>query len=193
MYLEKGLSMQEIAVKIHRSLHFVQYWMKKHHIVTRTRSEAIYLKNNPNGDPFLIKSSFNKSDLVLMGLGLGIWWGEGYKRHQGAVRVGNSDPRLLKAFIKFLKIICGVKDEKLLFGLQIFSDIEPRVAKRYWVKELKVSSKRFLPKVVITPKRGQGTYKHRSKYGVLTIYCINTKLRKVMDMLMEKYAVQKDH
>jgi hypothetical protein len=86
-------------------------------------------------------------------------------------------------------VICGVKNEKLLFGLQVFSDIDPEVAKRYWVAELGVSPRQFLPKVVVTPKSGPGTYKHRSKFGVLTIYCINTKLRKVMDVLMEKYAI----
>jgi len=191
LYINESLSMQEIALKTGRSLHHVQYWMKKYGVASRSRSEAVYLKLNPYGDPFSVKKKFTNKDLLLLGLGLGIWWGEGYKRHKGAVRVGNSDPRLIKAFLMFLKDICGVRDNKFRFGLQVFNDIDPHEAKRYWVKELNVSSVQFLPKVVMTPKRGLGTYKHRSKYGVLTIYCINTKLRKVMDVLMEKYAFQR--
>ena len=188
MYLVQGFSMQTIADKVGCSLHCVQYWMQKYGINVRTRSEAGYLQNNPGGDPFRLKSRFTRNDLVLLGVGLGIWWGEGNKRHKGAIRVGNSDPKLIKAFIDFLREICGVKKSKLLFGLQVFSDINSVAAKKYWVKELGVSGDQFLPKIVVTPKRGPGTYKHRSKYGVLTIYCINIKLRRVMDVLMEKYA-----
>ncbi len=68
--------------------------------------------------------------------------------------------------------------------------MDPKVVKNYWKKYLGVSDRQFLPKVVVMPKRGKGTYTHKAQYGVLTLYCINIKLRKVMDELMQKYALR---
>ena len=65
------------------------------------------------------------------------------------------------------------------FGLQVFSDVDPEVAKHYWVKKLAVSKQQF-QKVVVTPQRGIGTYTKKNKYGVLTVYFSNTKLRGII-------------
>jgi hypothetical protein len=46
----------------------------------------------------------------------------------------------------------------------------------FWRKELNVKRKQFY-KVIITPSRGSGSYKNKSKHGVLTVYFSNKKLR----------------
>lgn len=188
LYVRDRKSLQEISDRFGCSVNRVHYWLKKYEVPVRSRSEALYVKYNPAGDPFALKKKMTRSDLVLLGLGLGLWWGEGHKRHQKAVRLGNTDPRLVKAFIGFLTVICGVKKEKLRFGLQIFSDMEPRRVKRWWLKHLGVRSDRFLPKTVVTPSRGAGTYREKTKYGVLTVYCFNVKLRKALDFLLERHC-----
>ena len=78
LYLS-GKSMSEVADKLGFSRHKVAYWMKKMKIPRRSRSEAGYLKYNPNGDPFRIRTNLGIEESFLMGLGLGIYWGEGSK------------------------------------------------------------------------------------------------------------------
>ncbi len=180
--------MQEIADLYHCSLNRVQYWIGKHKIQVRSRSEALYIKNNPNGDPFAMKQSFSKKDLVLLGLGLGLWWGEGSKLHQGTVRLGNTDPRLIKKFVLFLTEILGVEKNRIRFGLQVFSDMDTLVVKKFWIDSLNISEEQMLPTVVVTQSGKIGTYRKKSRYGVLTVYCSNIKLRKLLDELMEKYT-----
>jgi hypothetical protein len=187
-YQKEGKSMQEIADYYHCSLNRVQYWFGKYGIKTRNRSDALYLKNNPNGDPFALKQILSKKDLVLMGLGLGLWWGEGSKLHKGTVRLGNTDPRLISRFVFFLTEILGVKKNKIRFGLQIFTDIDPDIAKHFWMDSLHISEEQLLPSIVVTQSGKVGTYKKKSQYGVLTVYCSNIKLRKLLDDLMSKYA-----
>ncbi len=188
MYFTEGKSFQEIAAELHCSVHKIQYWMQKFRLKVRSKSEAGYLKHNPNGDPFKIKQNLNRNDLILLGLGLGLWWGEGSKKHAGTIRLGNTDPFLIQRFIGFLETICGVSKAKFRFGLQVFNDVDPKKAKAYWQNILNVDAKHFLPKVVISTVRGEGTYKTKANYGVLTLYCSNTKLRKELDMLMQKFA-----
>jgi hypothetical protein len=188
LYIKEGQSMSEVAINVGCSIHKVQYWMSRYGIKSRSKSDSLYLKNNPLGDPFNIKNKLSKSDLILLGMGLGLWWGEGSKKHKGTIRLGNTDPVLIKKFVEFLKVIFGVETRKIRYGLQVFSDMNVDDAKIFWMKHLNVKSDQFLAKVVITPSRGEGTYKNKVRYGVLTIYCANIKLRKLLDDFMIKYS-----
>lgn len=179
LYMEKGMSMMEISKRLGCSHHKVAYWMDEYKIKRRSISDAVYLRSNPNGDPFKIKKPETAEELMLFGLGLGLYWGEGNKAHRNAVRLGNSDPALLKSYILFLTRLCGVKKEALKFDLQIFSDINESSALQYWANALNVKTKQFFkPRVTISGSIG--TYKKKSKYGVVTIYFGNTKLRNIV-------------
>ncbi|MDO8591360.1 MAG: hypothetical protein Q7R60_00335 [bacterium] len=171
--------MMEISKHLGCSHHKIAYWMGEYKIKRRSISDAVYLKSNPNGDPFSIKPPETAEELILFGLGVGLYWGEGNKAHQNAVRLGNTDPELLKLYILFLTELCGVKKESLKFDLQIFSDINVNSALSYWARELNVKSEQFFkPRVTISGSIG--TYRKKSKHGVVTIYFGNTKLRNVI-------------
>ncbi len=169
--------MQEISDKTEWSYHQVTYWMSKYNIPRRSRSEATYVKRNPNGDPFKIKNELNKKEIELRGIGLGIYWGEGDKSlNNTSVRIGNTDPFLIKKFREFLRKIYKVKEEKFSYGLILFNDIKESKAVNFWKKNLGIKRKQ-LGKITIIPPQGKGTYKKKSEYGVITIIFTNKKLK----------------
>lgn len=118
-------------------------------------------------------------DAKLMGLGMGIFWGEGNKADKYALRLGNSNPGIIKSWIVFLTDICGVDKSKLKFSLQIFSDMKPEEALDFWIKKLNVESSQFY-KITVTISGSLGTYRSKSRYGVLQVYFHNKKLRDYM-------------
>jgi hypothetical protein len=179
LYITKGLSMNTIANKLGCSANQVVYWMDKHSIKRRTISDAIYLHSNPNGDPFKITKVKSVEEAELFGIGIGLYWGEGNKRNKHSVRLGNTDPGIIKIFMRFLIELCGVDKNKLKFGLQIFSDTNPEVAKNFWVQELTVNHEQFT-KVIVTKSRGAGTYLRKSEHGVITVQFHNYKLRDII-------------
>jgi len=105
-----------------------------------------------------------------------------------SVRLGNIDPKLINIFLRFLDEIFSVDKKRLRFGLQIFSDTSPDVAREFWMHNLKIREDQF-QKIIITPARGPGTHKHKSEYGVLTVNFASTKLKKIMDQLIENSAL----
>jgi hypothetical protein len=179
LYILEGLSMQQIATKLDCSLNKVNYWLCKHSVKIRSRSEAVYIRNNPEGDPFTFTAPKTKDDLLLYGLGLGIFWGEGNKKDRYSVRVGNTDPLIIKLFIDFLETIFCVDKKRLRFGIQIFSDTPKNKALNFWCHELDVKSSQF-HKVTVTISGSIGTYRQKSEYGVLTVYFHNKKLRDIL-------------
>lgn len=175
-YLQKRKSVAEISKVVRCSENKINYWLSKYDIPKRNISEAMYSRHNPDGDPFSFKQPTTVNESFLFGLGLGLFWGEGNKKNKCTVRLGNTDPCLIKIFLFFLKEVYTINPKRLRFGLQIFSDISEREALAYWCKKLHVLPKQFY-KVTTTPFRSIGTYRQKSKYGVLIVYFHNKKLR----------------
>jgi len=175
-YCDELKSVAEIAGELSCSENKVNYWIQKHNLKKRSISEAQYIKRNQNGHPFSFKKPQTNGEWFLYGLALGLYWGEGNKRSKTAVRIGNTDPDLLRYFLDFLITMYQVDESRLRFGLQVFTDMDPCTARDFWCKKLKVSSSSF-QKIVVTPSIKKGTYTKKSEYGVLTIYFSNTKIR----------------
>lgn len=175
--------MQNIADDLGCSLHKVKYWTERHQIPRRSISDAIYLKHNPDGDPFRFSRPKTQNEAYLFGLGLGLYWGEGTKSSKGSVRLGNTDPVLITRFIDFLVKFFHVRRQDFRFGLQIFTDIDEQVALRYWLKSLNVGRNQF-GKTVTTKSGSLGTYRQKSQYGVVTVHYHNKKLRDLLVSLL---------
>lgn len=183
LYIDNCMSVPEIAERLKCSENKINYWFKRYNIKKRSISEAVYIKHNPNGDPFEFRQPKTLEDCKLFGLGLGLYWGEGNKANKNTVRLGNSDPNLLKKFIEFLIKFFNVNKKDLKFHLHIFSDIDIKEAQNYWIENLEIGSKQ-LYKPMVTRSGSLGTYRKKSKYGVLTVYYGNTKLKnKLMELL----------
>jgi hypothetical protein len=183
LYFGKGKSMQDIAISLQCSLHKVKYWIDKHKIKTRSISDAIYLKQNPDGDPFTFRLPRNFEEAKLFGMGIGLYWGEGTKADKASVRLGNTDPELIKKFITFLVTFFGIEKQDLKFGLQIFTDIDVEEAMDFWRKKLIIQRSQFY-KPIVTKSGSLGTYRKKSEYGVLTVMYHNTKLRNLLVSLV---------
>jgi len=177
LYTVQSLSMSQISKRLGCSVHKVEYWMKQYKIRRRNRSEANYLIYNPSGDPFDIKTDLSVEENYLKGIALGIYWGEGNKRNIHSIRVGNTDPGLILVFTKFLREICRVREEKIRFGLQLFSDVDKRDAINFWVTKLNISKQQFMPTISRIQSGKIGTYKSKNIYGVMTVQVNNRKLR----------------
>jgi hypothetical protein len=185
LYINKKNSSNKIAKVFGCKEGKINYWLKKFDIKKRTISEAIYGWHNPDGDPFVLSKNHYSGNSFLFGLGLGLYWGEGNKKNKYAVRLGNSDPEIIYYFIKFLEEIYGIDKKKLRFAVQIFSDMDVKKNLIYWSKKIKMPISQFY-KTTITPSRGIGTYREKSKYGVLTVHFSNKKLRDIICNEIEK-------
>lgn len=184
-YIHDKKSVHEIAKEAQCSDGKVNYWLEKYFIPKRSISEAIYTKHNPNGDPFLPKMFQTNKDSFLFGLGLGLYWGEGTKRNLGQVRLGNTDPYLIRAFIVFLRKLYRIDNSRLRFAIQIFTDMDQKKEEEFWRDFLKVEAKQFY-KTINTRSGSIGTYREKSKHGVLTVYFGNKKLRDILINEIEK-------
>ena len=191
LYSEKKLSVAEISIPLKCSQGKIDYWLAKYEIQKRSIGDALYEKLNPNGDPFKAREPRTKDEGILFGIGIGLYWGEGTKSNKGSIRLGNTDPRLIRKFIEFLIFFYGIDKKRLRFGLQIFGDMNTKSPIRFWMRALNVPRSQFHKKIIVTPHHGIGDYRKKTEHGVVTIYFNNRKLRDIICHAIDEQSLQK--
>lgn len=184
LYVDERLSMAEIAGRFACSVNKVVYWMMRHGIARRSMSEATYAKRNPV-EPFSPKRDLSLADERLKTLALGLWLGEGYRRSRYSVALTNSDAKIMRVFIRFLREICGVLESRIRVSLILHPDVDIDEAEDFWSKQLGVEKDRFQKTHVLKP-RGAGSYRHRCEFGVATVTVGSIKLRQLIQEWIEE-------
>ncbi|MEK9201724.1 MAG: hypothetical protein AAB944_02020 [Patescibacteria group bacterium] len=102
-----------------------------------------------------------------------LYWGEGEKRNRNSIRLGNSDPAVIKIFTEFLRKVCNVPKQKIGFWLLLYPDLQEDTCKGFWIKSAKLDGYRFNKSIVIIGKHK----KRKLGYGVCTVVVGNTYLK----------------
>lgn len=184
-YLIEKKSSKEISLLFKCSENKVNYWMDKYTIKKRSIADSMYVKCNPLGDPFSVNKSFRMNQNFIYGLGLGLFWGEGNKKNKNSVRLGNTDPDLIRLFIIYLRSVYNIDVEKLNFSIQIFEDLDVDTVRNFWIEKLNIKPIQIYRKITISKSGKKGSYKNKNKYGVVTVYFNNTKLKQILDKEIE--------
>lgn len=71
----------------------------------------------------------SKRDLWMVGLGL--WIGEGSKTME-QIRLVNSDPKVIRLFIRWLREICELQDENITLAMHLYPDSNEALSLEYW-------------------------------------------------------------
>ncbi len=82
----------------------------------------------------------SKRDLWMVGLGL--WIGEGSKTME-QIRLVNSDPRVVRLFINWLREICELEDENITIAMHLYPDSDEHSSMRYWMNITELPKKQF--------------------------------------------------
>jgi len=94
--------------------------------------------------------ALSKRDLFMIGVSL--YWAEGYKRpvvRNGrvrtyhSVRITNSDPNVIKLYMRFLREICEVDDKKITASLRFFEHQNEAELLNFWQKIVRIPHSGF--------------------------------------------------
>ena len=186
LYYKQRLSMQDITNRLGVTFPTVWYWMKKHNLPRRCRSESIYCKLNPDGDPFNIKDKLNRKEKDLLLTGLMLYWAEGNKATRGSIQLANLNHKMLQSFVKFLREICRVREEKIKLYVRVYKKFSKKEAKKYWAKQLKMLPKRI--SVYCHKDERSKISKQWSRYGIATVQLYNLKLHDWINSAIDEHV-----
>lgn len=149
--------------------------LQTHHAEVRAReARAAGKKEIPN---------LTIHDLKIIGAAL--YWAEGYKRlkiRDGKERVGhpialvNSDPDMIRLFIRFLKEIMHVESAKITASMRLYAHISEEAARRHWLEVTGLPHEQFRKTTWLVSGASKGVRPYnRLPWGTLHIQVSNTR------------------
>lgn len=182
-----GSSLNDIAENTGYSTRKVRSILVRNGVKMRTASEALYIKANPLGDPFEILKKLTPEEEHLKAMALALYLTQGNLKNQHSIRFSNSNPGIVKIFVKFMKIVCGVPSDKIKASLIIYPDVDENNIKTYWANFLDLPISQF-SKTTILENRSAGSAKKHSDVGTATIYVHNSKLLGIIKDWVKEYS-----
>jgi len=118
-------------------------------------------------------------------IGTALYWAEGYKRPivvngkertSHPISLTNSDPGLIKLFIKFLKEICKIPSPKIRADIRLFENMNEQTVMKYWLKVTELPDCNFGKFYYGVSKSSQHKRPYnRLPYGTIQICVNNTR------------------
>lgn len=188
----KGMSYSQIKSKIKVSKSTLSIWLEKYPLSkekikelrdwnpqriensrnTKLKKRHEKLENIYNEISKEI-GSLSKRDLFLSGLFL--YWGEGTKSARDMVVFTNTDPSMVKFFIKWLESM-GVRKEFLKVKLHLYIDMNIQKETSYWSETLNISRLNFRKPYIKDSKLSSLTYKNSFGHGTCSVIYGNSGL-----------------
>jgi len=188
LYYKERLSTIEVAKKLKTTTWTVLGFMARNSIPRRTFKEAnkISFENKPLS--FSLRKHLSAEDERLKMAGVFLYWAEGAKvngRNCG-VDFANSNPEMIKVFVKFLRRICGIDEKRLRLFLYCYSDQDIENIKNYWYSLTNIPKNQFsrpyVKKDFLPEKSG------KMKYGLVHIRYADKKLLYQIDNWIKEYC-----
>ncbi len=187
LYLDKKLSAQQIASKLSIRLSHVLWVLKKYSVPKRSISDAIsniYITKFDK-KPFKLKKKLSKKDELLKIAAVMLYWGEGTKSGGGVV-LSNSNTKMIKLFLKFLREICGVDEGRLGVTLHLYEDHIAEVLIQEWSRIIGLPVTQFHKPFL--HKKTKGSYREKSKHGTASLYYYDKKLLTLINSWTQYYS-----
>ena len=168
----KGKMGKEISQISGLTLKQIYSSLKRQKIPRKSLSEQNKILFERKQPSFDFKETLSIKDRELMIGAIMLYYGEGAKTGV-TVDLANSDILVIKLFLKFLRKVCRIKEEKLRFYLYCFEDQNVSDLINYWSFQLNAGIAQFTkPYVRPTVNRGSRSMPH----GVMHIRYGDKKL-----------------
>ena len=117
--------------------------LQKFNTVRSSRIRAENMEARQKGAGVIGKLS--RRELTLVGASL--YWGEGTKNtsrpSSPSLSFANADPKMIRIFMRFIREIIGVPNDRIRAGIHIYPSIDDQEAREYWARITKLPIGRF--------------------------------------------------
>lgn len=196
---QKGMSIRDIEVKLGIPRSTLSGWLKNIQIAKQhqeilyqnwlnalvlARTKAVIWHNaqkqarlavaEKEAQEVLHKINFNNRETIELALAL-LYLGEGAKKSLKTA-LGNSDPLILRFFVRALNKIYGITPEQIRCELHLRADQDPTAMKKYWAEQLNLPLSSFRKASLDQRTKGTVTYSHYK--GVCVVDCANVAIQR---------------
>jgi len=184
LYYKNGYSAREIGEFLGVSTEVVYDFMQKYNLPRRNLYEQNRILFAKKPLSFKVKKNLTQKEQKLKIAAIMLYWAEGAKRSQ-AVDFTNSEPRMVKFFLKFLREICRVDEQRLRILLYCYANQDIGKIKKFWSKLTKIPLSQFIKPYIRQDYSLK--CKREMKYGLIHIRYSDKKLWRLILEWIDRY------
>lgn len=189
LYYHQQLSAKEVGKRLQKTVWQVFKFMKKHNLTRRSSKETYSYTYARLPLTYTKKVNLTPNDEKLLISGLMLYWAEGAKNTGAVVDLANSDPKMLAVFIKVLREIYRVKEQKFRILLYCYKNQNEEKLKKFWSQLLKIPQDQFLKSYI--REDFDPTKTNKMPFGVTHLRYYDKKLysqiKKDLDIIAENF------
>ncbi|MEF8846933.1 MAG: helix-turn-helix domain-containing protein [Candidatus Paceibacterota bacterium] len=119
-------------------------------------------------------NEITKENLKLIGTAL--YWAEGGKKSNNEFNFSNSDPKMIKVMMKFLREIVEIPDDEIQAKIHLYPDTNQESAIQYWKKVTDLPEENFPSPQTQISRSSKKKRSNRLPNGTLHLRIYNTEL-----------------
>lgn len=152
-------------------------------LMNKTRKKQSSEKHEKMKKEAIEKFEEYKNSPTFIG-GLMLYLGEGEKSlKNGRIKICNTDPAVLKIFMRFLSAFCGVNTEEIRFWLLCYPDHNIKKCLNWWSGSIGLSKNRFYKTQVIQGRHKEKKLLHGVGNIIITNVFLKTKVLKWIELM----------
>lgn len=183
MYQDEQMSMREIASELNVSLNAVVYFMRKHSISRRDHKAANVAAFDRKTPSFHKKENLSEEAKKLKSMGAMLYWCEGYSTEKSnMIDFANSDPEMVRLFLRFLRTCYQISEDKLRVYLYCYSNQDVQELISFWSQATNIPKKQFQKPYLRDDFSEDG---REMSYGMVHIRYYDKKLLNDLQNLIE--------
>lgn len=187
LYNKEGFGMREIANKLDVSIDAVFYFMRKHDLKRRSPQDSNSLRYQKAATSFQLRELKTERLRTLKAIGTMLYWGEGCKSDKvGVVDFANCDKSMIITFMKFLRNVCGVDENRLRVYLYLHTNQNIESCIEYWSEITKISKDQFTKPYV--RKDFDESKKDKMPHGLIHVRYSDKKLLNLIKKWIREYS-----
>ncbi len=174
LYQERKLTLREVAENLGVGIDAVVYCMRKNGIKRRSFKEANAIAFEKKKLSFRERTNLSEDQQELKTIGLILYWAEGYKSELShGVDLANSDPIMVKIFMKFLRTIYRIDESRLRILLYCYKNQNIPNLINFWSKITRIPRNQFSKPYVREDFKENG---RKMQYGMVHVRYADKKL-----------------
>jgi len=125
---------------------------------------------------------------VFLSSGLMLYLAEGSKTSNYTVSLANTEPRVIKFFIKWICEFFEVEKDKLRVHLHLYEHMDIEKEEKFWKNELGFGKHQFYKPYITKNKKASFLYKESFRHGTCSVMLSNTIIKRKIMMAVKAYT-----
>tara|TARA_Y100000310_G_scaffold81278_1_gene77882 strand:- start:1985 stop:2662 length:678 start_codon:yes stop_codon:yes gene_type:complete len=119
--------------------------------------------------------------------GLMLYLGEGAKKDRYTISLANTDPDLLRYFIRWLGEYLGISKKDLRVQLHLYKNMDVKKEQKFWENVLDLEKSQFYKLQIRELRKGSFSYRESFRHGTCQINFFNKEKKMNLMMAIEAF------